>query len=213
MDAVPVDPMLDQLRRVCGQGVTTLPATGAGLSVMGRDKQFSMLTATDPTSERLEELQFVLGEGPCVDAGLTRRPVLVPDLGADALSRWPAYAAAVLQAGIGAVFAFPLQVGATQLGVMDFFRRNPGQLSTAELSRAYALADDAVGILLDSAADTSLTGPAELFQAQGMVMVQIDGTLTEAMSRIRAHAYAENRRLIDVVNDIVHRKLKFDRYE
>ena len=213
MDAVPVDPMLDQLRRVCGQGVTTLPATGAGLSVMGRDKQFSMLTATDPTSERLEELQFVLGEGPCVDAGLTRRPVLVPDLGADALSRWPAYAAAVLQAGIGAVFAFPLQVGATQLGVMDFFRRNPGQLSTAELSRAYALADDAVGILLDSAADTSLTGPAELFQAQGMVMVQIDGTLTEAMSRIRAHAYAENRRLIDVVNDIVNRKLKFDRYE
>jgi GAF domain-containing protein len=213
MDAVPADPMLDQLRRVCGQGVTTLPATGAGLSVMGTDKQFSMLTATDPTSERLEELQFVLGEGPCVEAGLTRRPVLVPDLDADGVSRWPAYASAVLQAGIGAVFAFPLQVGATQLGVMDFFRSSPGHLSSAELSRAYALADEAIGILLGGTADTSLTGPAELFQAQGMVMVQIAGTLTEAMSRIRAHAYAENRRLIDVVNDIVERKLQFDRDE
>jgi len=205
--------MVDQLRRVCRQGVTTLPATGAGLSVMGKDKQFSMLTATDPTSERLEELQFVLGEGPCVEAGLTRRPVLVPDLDADGVSRWPAYASAVLQAGIGAVFAFPLQVGATQLGVMDFFRSSRGPLSSSELTCAYALADEAVGILLGGAADTSLTGPAELFQAQGMVMVQIAGTLTEAMSRIRAYAYAENRRLIDVVNDIVERKLKFDRDE
>jgi AmiR/NasT family two-component response regulator len=56
-----------------------------------------------------------------------------------------------------------------------------------------------------------MAGPVELFQAQGMVMVQIGGTLTEAMSRIRAYAYAENRRLIDVARDIIGRDLRFDR--
>lgn len=214
MDPVPADPMVDQLRRVCGQGVATLPATGAGLSVLGKDKQFSVLTATDPTSERLEELQFVLGEGPCVEASATRRPVLVPYLGADGPSRWPAYTSAVLQAGIGAVFAFPLQVGAVQLGVMDFFRENTGNLSSAELGRACALADEAIDVLLGGAPDDeSLTGPAELFQAQGMVMVQLGGTLAEAMSRIRAYAFAENRRLIEVAVDIVERRLRFDRDE
>ena len=50
----------------------------------------------------------------------------------------------------------------------------------------------------------------ELFQAQGMVMIQLGVTLTEAMTRIRAYAYAENRPLSDVAADIVARRLRFD---
>jgi AmiR/NasT family two-component response regulator len=61
--------------------------------------------------------------------------------------------------------------------------------------------------------DETLAAPSELFQAQGMVMVQISGTLAEAMARIRAHAYVENRRLIEVARDVVTRKLRFDRDE
>jgi hypothetical protein len=44
-----------------------------------------------------------------------------------------------------------------------------------------------------------------------MVMIQIGGTLAEAMARMRAHAYAQNRRLIDVARDIIGRDLRFDR--
>jgi hypothetical protein len=195
----------------------TLSASGAGLSVVGRDRQHSLLTAADPASERLEELQFVLGEGPCVDAGLSRRPVMVADLGDEGPSRWPAYTSALGEAGVSAVFAFPLQIGAAQLGVLDLFRTRVGHLTASELARALALADEAVGILLDGhdgsggasgPADVPV-GPAELFQAQGMVMVQIGGSLGEAMSRIRAYAYAENRRLIDVARDVVARRLSF----
>jgi hypothetical protein len=216
------DPVVDQLRRLCGVAVITLPAAGAGLSVVAKDSQVGLLVAADPVSERLEELQVVLGEGPCVDAAAGRRPVLVADLGQEGPHRWPIYAAAVHEAGFRAVFTFPLQFGAAQLGVLDLFRTQPGHLSAAELQRAFALADDAVMILLDgqergaSADDPqpleeTLAAPSELFQAQGMVMVQIGGSLAEAMARIRAHAYAENRRLIDVARDVVTRKLWFDR--
>ena len=214
----PADHVVERLRNLCGLAMTTLPAFGAGLSVVSTDRQYSLLTAADPASERMEELQFVLGEGPCVDAAISRRPVLVSDLVREGPLRWPAYASAMGEAGVSAVFAFPLQIGAVQLGVLDFFRAQPGDLSGPELARAFALADAALAILLDKddpAADGPdpdgmPVGPSELFQAQGMVMVQIGGSLTEAMSRIRAYAYAENRRLIDVARDVVSRRLRFD---
>jgi hypothetical protein len=129
----------------------------------------------------------------------------------------------VLESGSCAVFAFPLQVGAAQLGVLDLFRARAGTLSRAELGRALALADDAVRVLLDgqergldgdgSPADEPLGGTAELFQAQGMVMVQIGGTLAEAMARLRAYAYAHDLRLVEVARAIVARELRFDRDE
>jgi GAF domain-containing protein len=214
----PADHVVERLRSLCGHAMTTLPASGAGLSVVSTDRQYSLLTAADPASERLEELQFVLGEGPCVDAATSRRPVLVSDLGREGPLRWPAYASAMDEAGVSAVFAFPLQIGAAQLGVLDFFRTRPGDLSGPELTRAFALADAAVAILLDKhdrsaeapGPDGMPVGPSELFQAQGMVMIQIGGTLAEAMSRIRAYAYAENRRLIDVARDVVSRRVRFD---
>jgi GAF domain-containing protein len=222
MSPGPVDGVADKLRGLCGLAVTTLPATGAGLSVATEDRQYSLLTAADPASERLEELQFVMGEGPCVDASISRGPVLVADLRCEGPLRWPAYASAMAEAGVRAVFAFPLHIGAAQLGVLDFFRTSPGSLTGAELGRAFALADAAVAILLDGQdratgqpdappMDGATAGPSELFQAQGMVMIQIGGTLAEAMSRIRAYAYAENRRLADVAREIVARGLRFDR--
>jgi hypothetical protein len=211
--------VVGQLRSLCGKAVLTLPASGAGLSVAAKKTRYSLVVAADPASEHLEEMQFVLGEGPCVDASVSRRPVLVGRLGDEGPGRWPAYTSAAQELGVQAVFAFPLQIGAAQLGVMDFFRTNEGHLTQPELGKAFAMADEAVAILLDGhdraapdvETDGALAGPAELFQAQGMVMVQIGGTLAEAMARIRAHAYAENLRLIDVARAVVNRQLRFDR--
>src|SRR6266498_495898 len=82
------------LRRLCAAAVPALAATGTGLSVMTDDGIRGVTTASDPATERIEDLQFVLGEGPCVDAFADRRPVLVPDLTNGAMRRWPGYAAA-----------------------------------------------------------------------------------------------------------------------
>jgi len=182
MAPVPADPVVTRLCRLCERAVTSLPAAGAGLSVVAEDNQFSLLAAADAASERLEELQFVLGEGPCVDAAAARRPVLVADLGRDGPQRWPVYAGTMRAAGIGAIFAIPLQVGAAQLGVLDLFRTEPGSLSGPELGRAFALADEAVAILLDDrargdgepASGTAMAGPVELFQAQGMAVLGVE---------------------------------------
>jgi GAF domain-containing protein len=209
------------LQRLCAAVVPALSVSGAGLSVMADNEVRGLTAASDPATARIEELQFVLGEGPCIDAFAARRPVLVANL-ADGASRWPVYAPAAYDAGVRAVFAFPLQAGAGRLGVLDVFRPRPVPLSADELGQALTFAEVAVTTLLDGQAhadpgaaadglDEAMDSRAELFQAQGMVMVQLGGTLTEALARMRAYAYAENRPLADVARDVVARRLWFDR--
>jgi hypothetical protein len=216
------DGVVGFLQRLCAAAVPALAASGAGLSVMANHEIRGLTTASDPITARVEELQFVLGEGPCIDAFAARRPVLIEDLADGTANRWPGYTPAAYDAGVRAVFAFPLQVGAGRLGILDVFRARPGPLSAGELSQALTFAEIAVATLLDGqdharpgaaaeGLDEAMDNRAELFQAQGMVMVQLGVTLTEAMARMRAYAYAECRPLVDVANDVVARRLRFDR--
>jgi hypothetical protein len=187
---------------------------------MAEDGARGICASSDAATDRLEELQLTLGEGPCIDAYWLRRPVLIPDLADIATTRWPVYAPAVRAAGVRAVFTFPLQVGAVRLGMMDVFRTEVGMLSAEELALALTFAQVAVSIMLhgqDDHADTADDGFAgalgarsQLFQAQGMAMVQLGVSMAEAMVRMRAHAYAQDRHLHDVAADIIARRFTFD---
>src|SRR5215212_1672329 len=113
--------LAEQICRACVAG---LDVDGAGLSLLTR----SSVRETDPTAELLEDLQFTLNEGACMEAAATGAPVSVPDLatGVEA-RRWPVFAAALAeQAEVGALFALPLQWGAINLGVLDLYRRTAG---------------------------------------------------------------------------------------
>ena len=145
----------------------------------------------------------------------------MPELGSDAARRWPAYVPAAYEVGLRAVFAFPLQIGAVRLGVLDIFRGRPGALSDDDLAQALTFADVAVAALLDQQENATARGAADaldgaigrrapLFQAQGMVMVQLGIGLDEAMSVLRAYAYADNGGLEAVADDVVNRRLRFD---
>lgn len=213
--------LVDLLRQVCRVTAAELAASGVGISVMTADGVRGVSAASDVVSERLEDLQFTFGEGPCIEAFSSRQPVLVADLSGRGLARWPIYASAVHEDGIRAVFAFPLQIGAARLGAMDVFRRSPGPLTGAELSTALVLADITVEAVLDLQEDwdrrpnhdglaLDVGNRAQLFQAQGMVMVQLGVSLGEAMTRMRAYAFGADRRLDDVARDIVGHRLTFD---
>ena len=206
---------------MCRAAAGALSASGTGVSVFTDDAVRGVCAASDPRSERVDELQFVLGEGPCVDAFDIRRPVLIADLAAGATVRWPMYTPAVRENGVRAVFAFPLQVGDARLGVLDVFRDSAGALSADQFTDALTFADVTVSALLEAQKGTGDVGGddigdaaerrAEVFQAQGMVMVQIGGTISDAIARMRAYAYAEGRGLSEVARDVVAGRLSFDR--
>jgi hypothetical protein len=209
------------LRRLCSVAGRSLSASGVGVSVMAAGGMRGVTAVSEPAYESIEELQFTMGEGPCLDAFATRRPVLVPDLGAAEMRRWPGYAPAIHDRGMRAVFAFPLQVGAARLGALDVFRAAPGSLSPGEFRAAMTFADVAVTTLLDGQAratpgaaadglDDVMGQRAELYQAQGMVSVQLGVSLADALARLRAYAYSENQALGEVARDVVARRLSFD---
>lgn len=223
IDAEPVSPedkpdVVGWMQRLCRSASKALPATGVGISVMPRAAHPATVAASDARTATVEDLQFTLGEGPCFDAYSTGRPVLVPDLSAAARGRWPGYAPAAQELGVEAAFAFPLQMGAARLGALDIYRDHSGSPSPEAVLQALTFADAAMTGLLNaqhrwnegtspSALDDALDNRFELYQAQGMVAIQLGVEIHEAMIRIRAYAYANDRPLSDVADDIVARKL------
>ena len=205
--------VVGEMQRLCRAATRSLSALGVGVTLSSAAGPQVTVAASGEPVERIEELQFSLGEGPCFEAYRTRRPVLIPDLLAVAPTRWPGYAAAAQEHGVRAVFAFPLQIGAARLGVMDIYRVEPGNLSVEALGQALTFAEVATASILDGqlAPDSrdhvlhhAVDNRHEVFQAQGMVMVHLGVSLAEAMVRIRGYAYAHERRLNDVAADIVN---------
>ena len=226
IDAEPADAedpsgMVGALRRLCSAAVKAMPASGAGLSVMTDGGVRGVAAASDAASERIDELEFALGEGPCLEAFLSRRPVLEADLADGGMTRWPLYAAAAYDEGVRAAFAFPLQIGATRLGVLDLQRRAAGALSREELALALTFAEVATTMLLNAQADAppgaaadgldeALSHHYQLHQAEGMVMVQLGVSLAAALALLRAYAFSHDRQLDDVARDVVARTLRLD---
>jgi hypothetical protein len=206
---------------VCASVAAALPIGGAGVSAMSPTMASYPLCSTDAASEELLELQLTLGEGPCVDAFARGSTVGAPNLSTDeAQGRWPVFAPAAVEAGARAVYALPLQIGAIRPGVLDLYSQLPLVLSASELAEAMAFADCATLVLLNTRAaeregiaaglDGGLGGyRAEIDQATGMLTGQIGVGIEEAFIRLRAYAYAQDRRLSEVAADVVNRRLRF----
>ena len=201
--------------RICQACVEGLDIDGAAMSLLTASVSRETLWATDPVAEMLEDLQFTLNEGACIEAASTGRPVLVPDLREDTeTARWPMFAAAVAeQTPVCALFALPLQWGAVNLGVLDLYRVLPGGLADRQRRDVLSAADTAALMLLGQRTDPGngagegldqeLGHRAEVHQATGMVLAQLGISAPDALARLRAHAFVEQRLLIDVARDVV----------
>ena len=212
---------------VCAVAVTRLGVSGAWVIAGDGIKPGQAMCATDVVSESLAEVQITLGEGPCHDAANSGVAVLAGNLSTDGTgTRWAAFSDAALGAGAAAVFAFPLRIGAIRVGVMGLYRDKEGPLSIFQIGDALILADTATVLLLDAEGrqtDDPLSGAApasqspdlaahhaEIYQATGMLTEQLGVSISVAFARLRAYAYAQDKRLSEVAHDIVTRRLRLD---
>ena len=206
--------------RLCEVCVEVVGVTGAGIMLMAGDAPRASVCSSDATSARIEDLQYTLGEGPCIEAHRDGRAVAVVDLSV-ARTRWPAFTPAAVGAGARAVFGFPMRVGAVRLGALNLYRDRTGPLPgeshlnalvMAEVAARWILAAQAgvpageLAAALDVGTDLRLV----VHQASGMVSVQADIDVAEALVRFRAYAFATDRRLDDVAEDVVARRLRFE---
>ncbi len=210
----------DQPAELCEVCARALEMSGAGIMLMSGELPRGSVCSSDSTSSTLEDLQFTMGEGPCIDAHHSGRPVIEPDLADPEVPRWPAFTMPAVSAGARAVFGFPMRVGAVRLGALNLYRDHAGPLTDDQHADALVMADVAARQVLAIQAEAppgAIAAELEsggnfhfvVHQASGMVAAQLDVGITEALVRLRAHAFSHERPLHDVATEVVDRSLRF----
>ena len=209
--------------RLCAACVELLGVDGAALSLASGGAFYSVGLAGTGIGP-VEELQFTLGEGPCLDAVSSSAPVLAADL--NDTHRWPALVGALAGSGVRAVFALPVTVAGFPVGVLTLCRHRPGRLIGASATGLFLAGELAVLPLLDvmgtdmrSAVD-DVGSPAwdelgsmmrtEVYQATGVLIAQLGLPPGEAMVRLRAHAFASGLTISAVAYQILEHRLYID---
>jgi hypothetical protein len=211
---------------LCEACVMLFSIDAAAISLVFSGVTTGTLGASDAAARVYDELQFTIGEGPCLDSVATRAPVLIPDLAKPESVRWPLYRPAMLDHKIRGVFAIPLVVAGEFVGALDLFSVRPGELQVDQLAGAVVAAELAAAPLLDvmhsdlqaavndpdssAWAELNALSRAEVSQATGMLVAQLGVEPAEALVRLRAHAYATNRSATEVARDILDRRLRLE---
>ena len=205
--------------RLCAVCPRIAGVEGAGVMLMSGDIPRGSLCSSDDVSQLIEDLQFTLGEGPCVNAYHQDKVVTEPDLADPETARWFAFTPPALQAGARAVFGFPLRVGTVRLGALNLYRDRPGPLGAEQHADVLVLADVTARWVLETQAGTpdgvvskALETEADfhftVHNAAGIVSVQEDISVTESLIRLRAYAYSTDRPLADVAQDVIAHRLR-----
>lgn len=209
-----------QNRSLCVASAAVVGVAGAGIVLMSRGKALGTVCVSDPVTEAVEDAQYTLGEGPCVEAYRTGAPVLVPDLSRDD-DRWPGFRLDAEAAGVHAAFGFPLLIGNVCLGALNLYHVKVGALTGEQVADAVAVAHVAGRTVLGW---QSVAGPeslawqleqvpahrAAVHQATGVVSVQAKIPVDDALVLLRAYAFAEDRAINIVSEDVVAGRLRFD---
>jgi hypothetical protein len=211
---------------LCEACVTLFDIDAAAISLIFAGVSSGTLGSSDAAAREYDELQFTIGEGPCLDSVATRAPVLVADLAKPSQVRWPLYRPAMLDYKIRGIFAIPVVLAGEYVGALDFFRAQPGALGDDELAGGVVAAElagapllDLMGVDLQAAvndptssawAELNLLSRTEVSQATGVLVAQLEIEPAQALARLRAHAYATNRTATDVARDILDRRLRLE---
>jgi uncharacterized protein YigA (DUF484 family) len=212
--AAPDEGIAGALDRLCRCAAEELGLAGAAVTLVPTAGAHAVSAASNPATRQHEDEQFGVGEGPTQDVFSSNEPVLVSDLERTGAGRWPGYAPAATAVGVRAVFALPLQVGAATFGVLTLSSADPRVFDRAEVRTALMFAELATELLMDNSIAEPAVGldpdhhaamaiHGQIYQAQGMTMVDLGVSLPEALARMRAHAYATDQDLADLATDII----------
>ncbi|MHA4854803.1 GAF domain-containing protein [Rhodococcus sp. MSC1_016] len=212
--------LLARTRTQCQECSDVVGVAGAAVAVFATDTTRDLVYATDITAERIDELQFILGEGPGLTAYRSSVPELHPEMADPAVTtRWPMFVPEIVDLGIRAVFAFPLRLGdGARVGVLELYRTQPGRLDArycrAAADYAAVLGPTVVEELDPSRNPSTVMDPAlvprgNVHVAAGMMAAQLRVSPADALARLRAMAFAQHRRITVLAQDIITGRLEF----
>jgi len=200
---------LQRVAELCVRAV--YGADGAGVTWVVERKP-TTVTAAGDFVRRIDEIQYALDEGPCLEAYDTQKTVWVENLESDA--RWPQFAPAALGSGLRGVVAAPLSVHGAQLGALNIYALQAGVFDDAAVRTAELFAEQAAIVLANAQAFTraqttatnlgeALTSRAVIDMAKGIIMSREKCGPQEAFDHLRRLSQARHRKVREIAQELV----------
>jgi GAF domain-containing protein len=176
-----------------------------GISVVHSDG-IDTPAGTDEKLKRIDELQFVLKEGPCFDALHVHEIVHSRDLAND--KRWPTWGPLVAkEVGVASIVSYRLYTTLDTLGAMNLYSVTPDAFDADDINNGHALAAH-VGVALAASQNAehlemAITNRTVIGRAEGILMERFDMPPAQAFAVLRRVSQRRNVRLNRVAEDLV----------
>ncbi|MGZ4639734.1 MAG: GAF and ANTAR domain-containing protein [Actinomycetes bacterium] len=204
-----VEHLLDDVARLA-TGVVTPPAA-CGIT-MRRDHQPLTVASSGPLAAHVDEVQYAAGDGPCLEAMITDRAVIVADMAEE--RRWGSYPAHALGYGVRSSLSLPLNADEESRGAMNLYASTRAAFADGARQRAELFAGQLSVLLtvvvrqtrqvqLSDQLRDALAARTVIDQAVGILMDQERCDADRAFHLLRDASQHQNRKLRDIAADIV----------
>ncbi|MGY1615603.1 ANTAR domain-containing protein [Geodermatophilus sp. SYSU D00691] len=185
------------------------PATSVTILTQERPRT---VAASHDLALDLDQVQYALGAGPCLEAASTGRPAACPDTGAD--GRWPELAARAAEQGCRSVLSVPLPVQEHVGGGLNVYLRgtapsDDAARALAERFASYAVVPVSNMYLYSTAVErvehlrVALDSRAVIDQAKGILMERYKLTADQAFQALVRVSMESNTKVREVAERMV----------
>ncbi|MCW2547350.1 MAG: hypothetical protein JWN96_1810 [Mycobacterium sp.] len=186
-------PLESTLTQIAEFAVQAIPnADGAGLTLLRGERQ--TVVASADFVRAIDDVQYGIGEGPCITAVADRRTVVSGSLGGD--PQWPRFGPRVGRMGVHSALSLPLLLGEQAIGAMNVYSRGKDAFNSAaarlgeQFAQPAAVSVHNAAVLTETQATVehltaALTNRATIDQALGIIMSRTGADPDEAFERLR----------------------------
>jgi len=194
------------LADVTAAAMELIPGTDtAGVLLIGKGGKFDSVAGTSDLPQRLDELQMLFNEGPCVEAALDELIVRTDDFRSE--DRWPKYSPAVVEIGVLSGVSFKLYTADRTAGALNLFSFTPHAFDAESETTGVILAAHAAAAILASRQgeqlESALSTRDRIGQAKGIIMERFGVDELQAFEMLRKLSQDSNTRLIEVAQRVI----------
>ena len=166
------------------------------------------LAATASSASATDQLQYRIGQGPCLQALTSVELIQVDDLSSD--QRWPELSAAAHRSALRSVLSIPVTAVGNTAQSLNVYAEQPSSFSTAQHAAAY-LSAAVTGLALTALREReraehlsiALDTNRQIGAAMGILMAQHRCSYDEAFTALRTASQHLHRKLRDVADEVV----------
>ena len=189
------------------------PASAVAVLVVNPRGGLELLSATSHRADEIELLQIQSETGPCVDAVTTNERIVAS--GSEMVERWGSIGTAILDAGYGAVHAYPMHWRGRPIGGLNIFVDGDtgpdvelGQMFADLVTLAVLHANDISADQLVARIHEAVSSRAIIEQAKGVLAHRLQADMDAAFGELLAESRRNGQSLTAAAQEVVEREYR-----